>query len=106
MPIMPHLTDSIPAIDDALRRIKDAGAHRVVYGALHLRPGAKQWFMQWLGREHPELLPSYLGLYPGAATMAPSWRREVAGMAGGYWRMMSPAPSPARPFVPLNASLF
>ena len=26
MPILPHLTDSIPAIDDALTRIKDAGA--------------------------------------------------------------------------------
>ncbi len=76
MPIMPHLTDSIAGIDDALRRIKDAGAVRVVYGALHLRPGAKQWFMQWLGREHPALLASYLGLYPGAATTAPKAYRS------------------------------
>ena len=71
MPILPHLTDSIGAIDDALTRIKAAGATRVVYGALHLRPGAKQWFMQWLGQRHPELVSSYLGLYPGAATTAP-----------------------------------
>jgi DNA repair photolyase len=76
MPILPHLTDSIAAVDGALTRIKDAGADRVVFGALHLRPGAKQWFMQWLGREHPELLPSYLGLYPGAATMAPKAYRS------------------------------
>ena len=62
MPIIPHLTDSITAIDDALTRIKAAGAIRVIYGALHLRPGAKQWFMQWLEREHPELVSSYLGL--------------------------------------------
>ena len=71
MPIVPHLTDSIAAIDDGLRRIKAAGAARVVYGALHLRPGAKQWFMQWLAREHPELLSSYLGLYPGVVSQAP-----------------------------------
>ncbi|KQZ85719.1 DNA repair photolyase [Microbacterium sp. Root166] len=71
MPILPHLTDSIAAIDDALTRIKAAGATRVVYGALHLRPGAKQWFMQWLRQEHPELVSSYLGLYPGASTTAP-----------------------------------
>src|SRR5918993_3043003 len=71
MPILPHLTDSIAAIDDALTRIKAAGATRVVYGALHLRPGAKQWFMQWLEQEHPELVSSYLGLYPGASTNAP-----------------------------------
>lgn len=71
MPILPHLTDSIRAIDDALSRIRAAGAARVVFGALHLRPGAKQWFLQWLGREHPELVSSYLGLYPGAAAYAP-----------------------------------
>lgn len=70
MPIIPHLTDSIEAIDHALTRIKEAGAHRVVYGALHLRPGAKQWFMQWLEREHPELVSSYRGLYPGATAYA------------------------------------
>ncbi|MFB8146126.1 intein-containing Rv2578c family radical SAM protein [Microbacterium sp. NPDC056003] len=71
MPIIPHLTDSIAAIDDALTRIKAAGATRVVYGALHLRPGAKQWFMQWLEQQHPELVSSYLGLYPGASANAP-----------------------------------
>jgi DNA repair photolyase len=71
MPILPHLTDSIAAIDDALTRIKRAGATRVVFGALHLRPGAKQWYLQWLQREHPELVSSYLGLYPGVAATAP-----------------------------------
>ena len=49
---------------------------RVVYGALHLRPGAKQWFMQWLQREHPELVSSYLGLYPGASATAPKAYRS------------------------------
>ncbi len=76
MPVMPHLTDSIPALDDALARIKDAGAVRVVYGALHLRPGVKPWFMQWLEREHPELVSSYRGLYPGATTNAPKGYRQ------------------------------
>jgi len=76
MPILPHLTDSIAAIDHALTRIKDAGAARVVYGALHLRPGAKQWFMQWLEREHPELVSSYLGLYPGVSATAPKAYRS------------------------------
>ncbi|WP_157811210.1 intein-containing Rv2578c family radical SAM protein [Microbacterium lacus] len=76
MPVMPHLTDSIPALDDALARIKEAGAVRVVYGALHLRPGVKPWFMQWLEREHPELVSSYRGLYPGATSNAPKGYRQ------------------------------
>ncbi|GAA5083814.1 hypothetical protein GCM10025760_00880 [Microbacterium yannicii] len=71
MPIIPHLTDSIAAIDHALSRIKSAGAVRVVYGALHLRPGAKEWFLQWLAERHPELVSSYRGLYPGVTTTAP-----------------------------------
>ena len=76
MPVIPHLTDSIAAIDDALRRVKDAGARNVVFGALHLRPGVKPWFFEWLEREHPELVSSYRGLYPGAAAMAPKAYRQ------------------------------
>jgi DNA repair photolyase len=76
MPIIPHLTDSIAAIDHALTRIKAAGAVRVVYGALHLRPGAKQWFLQWLEQRHPELVSSYRGLYPGATATAPKAYRS------------------------------
>ena len=88
MPILPHLTDSIAAIDDALRRIKDAGAVRVVYGALHLRPGAKGWFMQWLEREHPELVSSYLGLYPGMSATAPTaYRAWLAKRVRPHVRM-------------------
>jgi DNA repair photolyase len=71
MPILPHLTDSIPALDDALRRIREAGAARVVFGALHLRPGVKRWFLQWLAAARPDLLSSYARLYPGAAVNAP-----------------------------------
>jgi len=94
MPILPHLTDDVATVDHALRELKDAGARRVVFGALHLRPGAKEWFWSWLEREHPELLPLYRGLYPGASVNAPAgYRRMLAarvrpllrqhGLAGG-----------------------
>lgn len=76
MPVLPHLTDSIAALDDALAHIRDAGARRVVFGALHLRPGAKQWFWQWLERERPDLVPAYRGLYPGATAYAPAGYRK------------------------------
>lgn len=76
MPVLPHLTDTIPAIDEALTRIRDTGARRVIFGALHLRPGVKPWFLQWLAREHPELVSSYRALYPGAAAQAPKAYRS------------------------------
>jgi len=77
MPILPHLTDTVPALDDALARIRAAGASRVVFGALHLRPGAKQWFWQWLEREQPEVLPVYRGLFPGVSAYAPVGYRKM-----------------------------
>lgn len=76
MPVLPHLTDSVAAVDHALQRIQDTGADHVIYGALHLRAGVKPWFMQWLQREHPELMSSYRGLYPGAASEAPKPYRQ------------------------------
>ncbi|MGB4779524.1 Rv2578c family radical SAM protein, partial [Microbacterium sp.] len=76
MPIVPHLTDSVPVLDDALARIAASGAVRVVYGALHLRPGAREWFWGWLEREHPELVPAYRGLYPGVSVYAPAGYRK------------------------------
>ncbi|WP_144794519.1 Rv2578c family radical SAM protein [Microbacterium paludicola] len=88
MPILPHLTDSVEAIDHALRRIKDAGADHVIYGALHLRAGVKPWFLQWLEREHPELVSSYRGLYPGAAAEAPTpYRKWLAARMRPLIRM-------------------
>lgn len=88
MPILPHLTDSLESIDTALRRIRAAGADHVVYGVLHLRPGVKPWFLQWLQREHPELMSSYRGLYPGSAATAPKpYRQWLAKRARPLIRM-------------------
>ena len=75
MPIMPKLTDSRDHLESALRGIKDAGAARVVYGALHLRPGAREWFFEWLEREHPELLPRYRTMYARSSYASKEYRR-------------------------------
>lgn len=76
MPVLPHMTDSVGAIDEALSRIAAAGADHAVYGALHLRAGVKPWFFEWLQRERPDLVASYRGLYPGAAAEAPKGYRQ------------------------------
>lgn len=76
MPILPYLTDTRAHLDEALRQVKAAGATRVVYSALHLRPGVKPWFMQWLAREHPELEASYRSMYYGQNAYAPKEYRK------------------------------
>ncbi|WEK13315.1 MAG: Rv2578c family radical SAM protein [Candidatus Microbacterium phytovorans] len=108
MPLLPHLTDDAATIDDALRQLKDAGARRVVFGALHLRPGAKEWFWGWLERERPDLLPRYRGLYPGASVSAPVGYRKLLsarvrpllrrhGLTGGAEDDDTPRPSRMMP---------
>ncbi|TLP71905.1 Rv2578c family radical SAM protein [Nesterenkonia sphaerica] len=66
MPILPWLTDSAEHLDELHRELAQAGAGWVTTGALHLRPGAREWFMQWLKQEHPALVPRYRELYRGA----------------------------------------
>ncbi len=79
MPILPYLTDTRAHLDEALRQAKTAGATSVLYSALHLKPGVKTWFMQWLEREHPELVPRYRSMYYGRNTYAPKdYRRWLA----------------------------
>ncbi|WP_025777129.1 Rv2578c family radical SAM protein [Brevibacterium sp. VCM10] len=75
MPIMPKLTDSRDHLESALRAVKDAGAARVVYGALHLRPGAREWFFEWLERERPDLLPRYRTMYARSSYASKEYRR-------------------------------
>jgi DNA repair photolyase len=79
MPILPLLTDTDEHLDYALSLIEAAGASGVVYSALHLKPGVKQWFMAWLGREHPELLPNYARLYATGMYASKEYRVWLAG---------------------------
>jgi DNA repair photolyase len=76
MPILPFLTDSYAHLDRALGDIKAAGATSVLYSALHLRPGTKEWFLQWLDREHPELSERYTAMYYGRNSYAPKDYRQ------------------------------
>lgn len=79
MPILPFLTDTHDHLDAALAQIKAAGASSVLYTALHLRPGTKEWYLQWLEREHPQLAERYRYMYYGTNSYAPKdYRRWLA----------------------------
>src|SRR5690606_10249474 len=78
MPVLPFLTDSREHLERALETIADAGATGVAYSALHLRPGAKEWFAAWLASEHPELVPRYRARYGAGADAPKAHRRQPA----------------------------
>jgi DNA repair photolyase len=77
-PILPYLTDSPRALEAAVRAIAEAGATRIVPIVLHLRPGAREWFMAWLSREHPRLVPRYLELYGRGAYAPRAYQERIA----------------------------
>jgi DNA repair photolyase len=78
MPILPYLTDTRAHLDSALERVAASGASAVMHTALHLRPGTKEWFMQWLAAEHPELVDRYRAMYKFSAYAPKEYRKWLA----------------------------
>ena len=73
-PVLPWLTDGEAQLEEAVARIATAGASGVTVIPLHLRPGAREWFMAWLARERPELVPKYRRLYRRGAYVPTEYR--------------------------------
>jgi DNA repair photolyase len=76
-PIVPFLSDSPAQLAATVRQIAQAGATSVTPIVLHLRSGAREWFLRWLGEHHPELLPRYRGLYGRGAYAPRDYQRHV-----------------------------
>ena len=77
-PVLPHLTDSIEHLEAAVSELAAAGATSVTPIPLHLRPGAREWFMAWLSRERPDLIGAYEYLYGRGAYVRASYGDVVA----------------------------
>jgi DNA repair photolyase len=74
-PVLPALTDSKEHLDDLLGQIAATGATGVTALALHLRPGAREWFAKWLLRERPDLLDGYRNLYGNGSYVDVRYRK-------------------------------
>ncbi|MGH8774080.1 MAG: Rv2578c family radical SAM protein [Jiangellaceae bacterium] len=77
-PVLPWLTDSPENLDDALGQLARAGATTVTTIPLHLRPGAREWFMAWLASERPDLVAGYQRLYARGAYVPRAYRDWLA----------------------------
>ncbi|CAL9584392.1 Rv2578c family radical SAM protein [Streptomyces sp. enrichment culture] len=71
-PVVPFLGDRPEQLRATVQAIAEAGATSVTPLVLHLRPGAREWFMAWLGEHHPHLVRRYEALY-AAGAYAPTW---------------------------------
>ncbi len=85
-PSLPYLTDSPRQLEATVWAIAAAGARSVTPIVLHLRPGAREWYLAWLEREHPELLPRYRELYGGGAYAPKAYQRGVSAQVAALAR--------------------
>ena len=60
--------------------VRDAGGTSIVYSALHLKPGTKEWYFQWLEGAHPELVERYRSMY-ARGTYAPGLSAVIGSQA-------------------------
>ena len=65
-PVLPGISDSPAQLRAVVSAAFDAGATHVSPILLHLRPGVKEVYMEWLESNFPELVPKYQAMYPGS----------------------------------------
>ncbi|MFJ8928798.1 Rv2578c family radical SAM protein [Streptomyces sp. NPDC102364] len=99
-PVIPFLGDHPDQLRATVRAIAQAGATSVTPLVLHLRPGAREWFMGWLAQHHPHLVRRYERLYAEGA-YAPKWyqrrvTRQVHELAEEFGIGPSRAAAPRR----------
>jgi DNA repair photolyase len=78
-PILPYLSDSPTQLAETVRAIAEAGAASITPIVLHLRPGAREWYLAWLAREHPALVPRYERLYARGSYAPKEYSAEISG---------------------------
>src|SRR6266567_4372475 len=78
-PILPFLTDSPSQLAAGVKAVAEAGATHVAPIVLHLRPGAREWFMAWLAENHPDLVPKFERLYRRGSYAPKAYQQEVTG---------------------------
>lgn len=74
-PILPGLSDGRDQLDQVVAACVDAGARSISPVLLHLRPGVREHYLQWLAGTRPDLLSRHHRLYPRAYAPADERRR-------------------------------
>ncbi len=109
-PILPALTDTPEQIEATVSALAEAGAASAVPLPLHLRTGARQWYLDWLRRERPDLLSRYRELFGSGAYAPAAYQREVvarvrdAARRHGIGAGGSSTSAPAAPAATASAS--
>lgn len=87
-PILPGLSDNKEQLGVLVQKCLDARAVNVSPVLLHLRPGVKQHYMQWLCEVRPDLVSSYQSWYSKSSYLPSKHQeaivKEVKSLIGDY----------------------
>src|ERR1700740_1573610 len=75
---VPYLSASPAQLAAAVKGAAAAGAGHVTPIVLHLRPGAREWYLGWLREAHPGLVPRYAELYGRGAYARKDYQARIS----------------------------
>lgn len=76
-PIVPYLTDGSAQLRELFGALKDAGAVGVTVQSLNLTGRYRDWFLGWLGEQHPALVRRYRQLYGATGRVSADYRNHL-----------------------------
>jgi DNA repair photolyase len=79
-PLMPGINDDPAQVRRILELAHEAGARSITPIALHLRPGVREVFMDWLAAQRPDLVGRYAELYDRGSYAPAAERRRLSGL--------------------------
>ncbi|MEU5883880.1 radical SAM protein [Spirillospora sp. NPDC047279] len=77
-PVLPYLSDSPRQLEEVVRQAAQAGATSIGAITLHLRPGAREWYLAWLREHRPDLVVPYARLYRGGAYAPRDYQDQIS----------------------------
>jgi DNA repair photolyase len=95
-PILPGISDHPDQLRAVIEAAFDAGATHVSPILLHLRPGVKEEYMDWLEQAYPELVPRYMSMYDRRSYALPSDRDALSKNVEDIKKSMPRPKSPAK----------
>ena len=64
--VLPGISDGVEQLREVVTAAVDAGATHIHPILLHLRPGVREVYMEWLAETYPQLVPRYEDMYKGS----------------------------------------
>jgi DNA repair photolyase len=90
-PVLPGISDSDEQLRAVITAALDAGATHVSPILLHLRPGVREVYMEWLKQTYPNLVPKYESMYRKAYAST-SDRNALSDRVGDIASSVRPRP--------------